>query len=111
VFTIVYAKHDDLKQTCATTARRVVWCGPRGFVYDLEMVFQINYIPQFFVLLISQSFTTSFCTYQRFAALEVHEQRTVTFFNYRGIIDHEANINICAICNCYATAQIQLFVM
>jgi len=48
---------------------------------------------------------------RRFAALEVHEQRTVTFFNYLGTKDHEANTNIRTICNCYATTLIKLFVM
>jgi len=46
------------------------------------MVLQTNYIPHFFVLLISQSFTTSFALDQRSAALEFHEKRTVTFFKF-----------------------------
>jgi len=58
-----------------------------------------NHLPQAFVL------------DQMFAALKVHEQRTVTFFIFLGTIDHEANMNIRAICNCYDTAQIKLFVM
>jgi len=58
-----------------------------------------NHLPQAFAL------------DQRFAALEVHEKKTVTFFNYLGTIDHKANTNICNICNCYATAQIKVYVM
>ena len=41
----------------------------------------------------------------------VHEQRPVTFFYYLRTTDHEANTNFRAICNCYDTAQIKLFMM
>jgi len=66
-----------------TLARRIVWCSPPGFVHDLEMVFQINYIPN----------------------------KNSNIFDDLGTIDHETNINIRAICDCYATAQIKLFVV
>jgi len=62
--------------------RRLVWCGRRGIVHDLEMIFkhELPYIPHFFVLLLSQSFTQALALYQRFTALEVVEQRPVTLF-------------------------------
>jgi len=53
-----------VEQTSATprpagrsAARFVVRCGPFGFIHGFEMVFQMNCILQFFVPLISQSFT------------------------------------------------------
>jgi len=60
-------------------ALRVVWCGPRGIVHDLEMPFQMNYIPHFVVPLISQYLPQPFAFDQRFAALQVHEQGPATF--------------------------------
>jgi len=62
-------------------ARRVVWCGPLGIVHNLEMVFQMNCIPHFFVPLISQLFTTSFCISSEvyITPLQGHEQGPATF--------------------------------
>jgi len=97
-----------LNQTCAN---RGPHCGPRGIVHDLEMVFQMNCIPQVFVLLISQSFATSFSTWS-----EVYSPRiSQTICNcYATALEVYKQFVICyasAICNCYATAQVKLCVM
>jgi len=55
-------------------------------------------IPQVFVLLISQLFTTSFCTWSEVCS-PWSAQRTVTLFNYLAVAtrtDHEANLNFLA---------------
>ena len=62
-----------------SAARRVVWCGPRGFVHDLEMPFQMSYIPHVFVALIHNHLLQAFAFDQRFTILQVHEQGPATF--------------------------------
>ena len=101
-----------LKQTCATrdprAAVRPAWLfGAGWFCWYFKSIIFLNFWCYSFHNHLPQAFALD----QRFAALEIHEQRTVTCFNYLGTIDHKANINIRAICNCYATAQIKLFVM
>jgi len=98
-----------LIQTCA--ARRVVWCVLRVVLF-LILKWYFKWIT--FLNFSCYSFHNhpqAFALDQRFAALEVHEQRTVTFFNYLATTDHKANINFRTICNFYATAQTKLFMM
>ena len=53
----------------------------RGVLFMiLKWDIKMNYVPHIFMPLVSQSFTTSFCAWSEFTALEVHEQRPVTFF-------------------------------
>ena len=74
---------------------RVVWCGPRGIVHDLELPFQINYIPHFSMPVIPQSSTTSLCIWSEVYSPSSSRTKTCNIFNYLRVrtIDHEANTN------------------
>jgi len=61
----------------------------------------VAYIPQFLVLLLSQAFAL----YQRFAALEVHKQRTVALFNYLTTIDRKYKFSHHLLLLCYSADQ------
>jgi len=103
------------------TSSRTDMCNPRPaalfgaarvvFFMILKWYFKRIFFLNFSCYSFRNHLLQAFALDLRFAVLEVHEQRTVPYCNYLGTVDHEANINFRAICNCYATAQIKLFVI